>query len=78
MIDYQTWVWFTTELEILEIIKSNWGGPIGGLAHWVKDPGDEDEGSIPGLTEWVKDLVWPELWWRLQMQLVSLVAVAMV
>ena len=35
-------------------------------------------GSIPGLYEWIKDLVCPELWYRLQMQLGSGIAVAVV
>ena len=36
----------------------------------------KDVGSIPGLAQWVKDLVSPQLWHRLWMQLRSVVAVA--
>ena len=32
---------------------------------------------IPGLPQWVKDLVWRELWCRLQMQLGSHIDVAL-
>ena len=59
-------------------VLSNWGVPI--VAQWIKSPTTthEDVGSIPGLTRWVKDMALMNLQCRLQMQLRSGIAVAVV
>ena len=48
------------------------------MAQWVKNPTSlrEDADSIPGLAQWVKDLVWPNLWYSLQIKLGSGIAMA--
>ena len=56
------------------------GGGVPIVAQWVKNQINipEDADLMPGLDQWVKNLVCYELWCRLQMQLRSHVAVAVV
>ena len=64
-------------LEVLFSLESELGAPV--VAQWVKTPHSvrEDAGLTPSLAQWVKDMaLLKTMWYRLQTQLGSCIAVA--
>ena len=71
---------YTTSVTLKQFIKKKKKVGVPTVAQWLTNPtrNREVSGLIPGLAQWNKDLALREPWCRLQMQLGSRVAVAVV